>query len=95
MHHLVVVALFSHQLFVCANLGNFAGIDHSNDVSVLDGGHAMSNDCRSMICECVQGGGSEGARGWKEEECGEMKGRERERERERKREREAGRGRER
>ena len=44
MHHPVVVALFSHQLFLCANLGNFAGIDHSNDVSVLDGGHVMSND---------------------------------------------------
>ena len=79
MHHLVVVALFSHQLFVCANLGNFAGIDHSNDVSVLDGGHAMSNDCRSMICECVQGGGSEGARGmegrrkWGNEREGERK----------------------
>ena len=63
MHHPVVVALFSHQLFVRADLGNFAGIDHSDDVSILDGGHAMSNDYRSTICECVQGGGSEGVRG--------------------------------
>ena len=63
VHHPVVVALLSHQLFVCANLGNFAGIDHSNDVSVLDGGHAMSNDYGSTICESVQGGGSEGVRG--------------------------------
>ena len=92
MHHPVVVALFSHQLFVCADLSNFAGIDHSYDVSVLDGGHAMSNDYRSTICESVQGGGSEGVRG-KE---GERKRRnEGGRKRERERGGEEGRGRDR
>ena len=53
MDHPVVVALFLHQLFVCADLGNFASIDYSDDVSILNGGHAMSNDYRSTICECV------------------------------------------
>ena len=87
MHHpvTVVLALFSHQLSVCTNLGNFAGIDHSDDISILDGGHAMSNDYQSTICECVQGGGSEGVRGvegrrkWGNEREGERK-RERKRE---------------
>ena len=61
--HSVVVTLFCHQLLVCADLGHFASIDHSNDVSILDGGHTMGYHYRGTICEQGRGGRREGGRG--------------------------------
>ena len=80
MDHSVVVALFSHQLLVCADLGNFATIDDSDDVSILDVGHAMGYDDGGTICERVCKRVCE-----REKEKRREGGKEREREREEKR----------
>ena len=61
--HSVVVTLLCHQLFVCANLGHFASVDHGNDVSILDGGHAMGYHYGGTICEQGRGGRREAGRG--------------------------------
>ena len=65
--HSVVVSLFYHQLLVCADLGHFASIDHSDYVSILDGGHAMGYHYGGTICEQGRGGRREGGEEEREE----------------------------